>query len=241
MDTAKFTLRIAGVAPSDLPMRRLAAYLEEFARLLGEEAAIRFEGVTEGSTKISARAPSIAVPKVRARLAAAREASPDDASRTLDRLDALLREDNASATLTEDGQPGVAIRLPGANSRAAQVPIVTEAGSLQGELVRIGGRDETAHAMLRDGQQVYTCIVSHDLARALCKFLFGPPLRLHGRGRWRRSADGGWEVVDFRASDFDVLDNVSLAGAADKLRAAGGFGHRDVAEAWDSLRKQRTE
>ena len=89
MNTAKFALRIAGVAPGDLPMRRLAACLEEFARLLGEEASIRFEGVTEGSTKISARAPSIAVPKVRARLAAARDASLDDARRTIDRIDAL--------------------------------------------------------------------------------------------------------------------------------------------------------
>ncbi len=107
--------------------------------------------------------------------------------------------------------------------------------------MRIGGRDETAHAMLRDHERTYTCIVSRDLARALGKYLFGPQLRLHGRGRWKRSADGTWEPVDFRATEFDVLDSASLAEAAKKLRAAGGFGHEDAAEAWNTMRDLRVE
>jgi hypothetical protein len=159
----------------------------------------------------------------------------------MNRLDAMLTEDNASGTLSEDGQPGIILRFPGANARAARLPIVAEAGSIQGELVRIGGRDDTAHAMLRDHAVVHSCMVSRDLARALGKYLFGPPLRLHGRGRWRRVPDGTWELVDFRASEFDVLDSASLAGAAAKLKAVGGFGHIDAGEAWDSLRALRDD
>jgi hypothetical protein len=152
-----------------------------------------------------------------------------------------MSDDNTSGSLAEDGQPGIIIRFPGASARTTQLPTVTEAGSLQGELVRIGGRDETAHATLRDGTRIYTCMVSHDLARALGKHLFGPPLRLHGRGRWRRTLDGVWESVDFRADTFDVLDDADLAAAGRNLRNAGGFGHDDAAEAWDSLRELRAE
>lgn len=241
MEDTTFALRIEGVAPEDLPTRRLAAYLDEFGRLLGEEASTRFESVAAGSTKIAVRSLSIAAPKVRERLAAARDGAMPDASRSIRRLDAMLSEDNASGALSEEGRPGVIIRFPGANARATQLPVIAEAGSLQGELIRIGGRDETAHAMLRDHDRTYTCIVSHDLARALGRYLFGPQLRLHGRGRWKRSLDGTWEPVDFRATEFDVLDSATLAEAAAKLRAAGGFGHRDESEAWNTLRELRAD
>jgi hypothetical protein len=241
MDAAIFTLRIEGIAPDDLPTRRLAAYIEEFARLLGEEASTRFEGISEGSTKLAVRPLPMAVPKVRARLAAARDGALDDARRLVNRLDDMLCEDNASGTLSEDGRPGVILRFPGANARIARLPVIAEAGSIQGELVRIGGRDETAHASLRDHGVVRSCTVSRDLARALGKYLFGPPLRLLGRGRWKRAPDGTWELEDFRASDFEVLDNASLTAAAEKLKAAGGFGHTDASEAWGALKELRSE
>jgi hypothetical protein len=238
---AKFVFRIDKIAPADLPMRRLGEYIETFARLLGEEASTRFDDLAEGSTRIIAVSLPMAVPKVRARLEAARDGSLDDAQRLVDRLDAMLSDDNTSGSLIADGEPGVIIRFPGANAHTAQLPVVAEAGSLQGELIRIGGRDETAHATLRDGASIYTCVVSHDLARSLGKHLFGQPLRLTGRGRWRRNQYGIWELLDFRADGFDVLDKVSLTDAAQKLRAAGGFGQIDAAEAWDSLRELRAE
>lgn len=241
MDATKFTLNIDGVVPNDLPMRRLAAYLDEFARLLGEEASTRFDSVTEGSTRLTARLFPVAAPKVRLRLAAARDGALEDARRSINRLDTMLSEDNASAALSEEGQSGIIIRFPGAHARNAQLPVVPEAGFLQGELVRIGGRDDSAHANLRDGRRVYTCVVTKELARAMGKYLFGPPLRLHGRGRWRRAQDGTWELVEFRANEFEVLDSAGLRAGAGKLQEAGGFGHRDPAEAWDALHGLRAD
>ncbi len=85
MENTTFTLRIEGVTPEDLPMRRLAAYLDEFARLLGEEASTRFESVSQGSTRIAARSLPIAVPKVRERLTAARHGASPDACRSIAR------------------------------------------------------------------------------------------------------------------------------------------------------------
>jgi hypothetical protein len=240
-DAAKFILHIDKFLPLDLPMRRLSAYLDEFARLLGEEASTRLADVAEGSTKIIAMALPMAVPKVRARLSAARDGALDDARRAVNRLDTMLSEDNTSATLVEDGNSGIIIRFPGANAVTSQLPLITETGSLQGELVRIGGRDQTSHATLRDGADYLMCVVSHDLARSLARYLYGPTIRLHGRGRWRRRQDGVWEAADFRADAFDVPDDANLTESAEKLRAAGGFGLRDATEAWDSLRALRAE
>lgn len=103
-------------------------------------------------------------------------------------------------------------------AHAAQLPVIPDAGSLHGELVRIEQRGEMAHATLRDGERTYGCSVSHDLAQVLSRHLFGQQLRLHGEGRWKRSPDGTWELIDFRATGFDVLDGASLAEAAKKLR-----------------------
>ena len=38
-----------------------------------------------------------------------------------------------------------------------------------------------------------------------------------------------------------MLDNDSLAVASAKLKGAGGFGHRDALEAWNSLRALRDD
>lgn len=241
MDTAKFTFHIEDFAPADLSMRRLAAYLEQLARLLGEEDLVRFDSVTEGSTDVHAYALPMAAPKVRDRLAAARDGTLPDARRVVNKIDAMLREDNASGALTEAPHKGVIIRFPGAHAKLAELPTIAEPGSLQGVLVRVGGRDATAHALLRDGEQIYSCIVSHELARRLGKHLLGPVVRLHGRGRWLRDRDGLWELVDFRAVDFDVPDNASLEEAAKKLQSAGGFGYREAGAAWNTLREWREE
>jgi hypothetical protein len=241
LGSTKYTLHIENITLAELPLRRLAAYIEEFARLLGEEASVRFEGVTDGSINLDARPLQIAAPKVRARLEAARQDALTDTRRAVNAIDTMLREDNGSGELREEGRPGVILRFAGANARVAELPVVVEPGALQGVLVRIGGLDETAHAQLLDGDKIHRCIVSHDLARALGRHLLGPVLRLHGRGRWRRGRDGTWDVVEFRASDFEVLDNASLTEAVTKLRATGGFGQRDAAGAWKALSEQRAD
>jgi hypothetical protein len=242
-DPVRFTLRIEGLTSEDLPMRRVADYLAEFAKLLGEEASTRFDGVYAGSTCLAARVLSVAVPKVRSRLTAARDDARNEAHRRFILLDDMLADDNASGTVGEDGRVGTILHFPGVRGRTGSLPPVSEAGAVQGVLIRIGGRDETAHATLRDGDRYYHCTMPRDVARALAKHLFGPPIRLHGRGRWRRTRDGKWEVMEegFRVTDIEPLDPSSLRDAAARLQAAGGFGLPDETETWKVLREWRDE
>jgi hypothetical protein len=242
-DPVRFTLRIEGLTPEDLPMRRVADYLEEFAKLLGEEASTRFDGVSPGSTCLAARVLPVAVPKVRSRLTAARDDVRNEAHRRFLVLDDMLADDNASGTVREDGRAGTILHFPGARGRAVSLPPVSEAGALQGVLIRIGGRDETAHATLRDDDRYYHCTMTRDVARALAKHLFGSPIRLHGRGRWRRTRDGKWELMEegFRVTEIEPLDPSSLRDVAAKLQAAGGFGLPDDAETWRVLSEWRDE
>lgn len=242
-DPVKFTLRIEGLTPEDLPMRRVANYLEEFAKLLGEEASTRLDGVYSGSTCITARVLPVAVPKVRSRLTAARDDARNEARRRFVFLDDMLADDNASGAVGEDGRVGTILHFPGVRGRTGNLPPVSETGAVQGVLIRIGGRDETAHATLLDGDRYYHCTMSRDVARGLAKHLFGAPIRLLGRGRWRRTRDGKWELMEegFRVADIEPLDPSTLRDVAAKLQATGGFGLPDAAETWKVLREWRDE
>jgi hypothetical protein len=242
-DPVRFTLRIEGLTPEDLPMRRLADYLGEFAKLLGEEASTRFDGVYPGSARVAALVQPVAVPKVRNRLTAARDDARNEAHRRFMSLDDMLADDNASGTVSEDGRVGTILNFPGVRGRTSSLPPVSEAGAVQGVLIRIGGRDESAHATLRDDDRYYNCTMSRDIDRALAKHLFGNPVRLHGRGRWRRTRDGKWELMEegFRVTDIEPLDPSSLRDTAAKLQAAGGFGLPDDDDTWAALREWRDE
>lgn len=242
-DPVRFTLRIEGLTPEDLSMRRVADYLGEFAKLLGEEASTQLDGVYPGSTCLAARVQSVAVPKVRSQLTAARDDARNEAHRRFIRLDDMLAEDNASGTVTEDGRVDTILHFPGVRGRTANLPPVSETGAVQGVLIRVGGRDETAHATLLDGDRSYNCTMSRDIARALAKHLFGSPIRLHGRGRWRRTRDGKWELMEegFRVTDIEPLEPSSLRDVARKLQAAGGFGLPDANETWAVLHEWRDE
>lgn len=220
METFRFRI-VNSYTPATLPMARLVDYLAEYARLLGETEHVHFDRVIDGSAQLAAWADEPAVPKVRVRLltAAAGNAS-DDVERAIRKLDDLLAEDNASGQLL-DAQGAEIIAFPGRERPQPQVfgPFSQE-GSIEGEIVSIGGKDETIHVHIRDEGTVYTsCVATKELARELGHHLLGAPVRLQGTGRWMRHGDGTWELRHFRINSFDVLKVDPIGSIVNELRA----------------------
>lgn len=241
MDVPDIIFRIEGFTPETLPMSRLAEYLGTLARLLGEKERVHFVEIRPGSACAVARPEPPAAPKVRERMVLAQIGGDEEIAAHVAALDRMLADDNASGELRESGPAGLIIRFPGANARSAELGPVVEDGSITGELVSVGGRDRTAHAILRDGDTTYRCEMEKDLAKAMGGFLYGPPLRVAGRGTWRRTREGKWELIRFKAVSFEALEEVTLTDAAARLRAAGGFGLRDDEEAARRLRELRND
>lgn len=237
----RYVFRIAeAFTPQTIPMARLGEYVVEYAKLLGETKDVHFDGIIDRSVGLVAVIEDQSVRRVAMRVDAVRRGDgPDDATRAMKRLDDMLAIDSAVGELLRDGEKIIA--FPGRNRPERQFfgPF-TQTGGLEGEVIRVGGQDDTIHVHLRDGEQIYTsCITSPEVGRRLGHYLLGPTVRLLGEGRWVRFPDGQWELRQFRIRDFEILEDVSLPEVVSRLRAVKGNEWAAVAAPIDTLLDER--
>ena len=217
--TEHYRFRIDAYTPATIPMVRLAQYMNELAILLGERDSVHFRGLTKGSTILNARVDREAAPKVHSRVVAVRSGDASaEALRAFNALNALLRADNAVGVLRDAAPRGaVIIRFPGRELTEEKFT-VRQQGSIDGFVTGIRGRDATIHVTLQsEGRQISGCETTRAIAKQLGAKLF-EPVRLFGRGRWVRDADGEWTLEHFRVESFEPLQDTSLTDALATLR-----------------------
>ena len=223
--------------PDTLPMARLAEYMGELARLLGRVDQVHFVRLEAGSTVLVQGVEPEAAPDVAGRLHALRQdGPPEDAAKAFTALNRYLADDNATGLLQESGGAEV-LRFPGCEAPAPLTfGAFNQTGVLDGVLIRIGGRDETVPAHLRDGDTIHLCNATREMARRLAVHLYGPPLRVNGNGCWERDADGCWVMKRFNIATFDVLYDAPLGEVAQRLRAVEGSGWKEIEDPTAELR-----
>lgn len=206
--------------------------MAELARLLGERDLVHFSRLERGSAVLVSEIEEPAAPKVADRLHGVREGrAPRDAMTAFKTLDTLLAKDNAVGTLISSDGASV-IEFPG---RTRPKPVrygpFREHGSLDGVLIRIGGRDETIPVWLKSGDAEYYCQAREDVARRIARYYLAGTLRVYGSGKWVREEDGSWALLQFDIENFDVLDDSPLMDVVERLRAVegGSWGESDDA------------
>lgn len=104
-------------------------------------------------------------------------------------LDNLLAEDNAVGRIVH--RSAKLIEFLG-RTRVVEHSIgpVEQAGTLDGEIIQIGGRDETINVHLKAGDDVVHCITTKAMARRLAHHMFGPPGPNTNTPQPHRSSDG---------------------------------------------------
>lgn len=228
-DALEYRFVIDAYSPDTLPMSRLAEYMADLARLLGRTERVHFVRLEPGSTVLVQNVEPEAAPEVRNRLRTIeRDNTPADVAAAFKALNRHLADDNATGRLQEDGGAEV-VQFPG---RERPKPLTfgafNEPGVLDGVLIRVGGRDDTVPVHLLDGDAVHMCNATRDMARRLGVYLYGPPLRVRGEGRWERGAEGDWLMKRFNIADFNVLDNAPLVEIVGQLRNVEGSGWKDI-------------
>jgi len=217
----EYVFRIDVFNPDSIPMARLAEYMAALAELVGYEASTHFVRLEEGSTKLVHAIDTPDAPKVAHRLR--QTGSPDapkDLLRAFTKLDDLLASDNAVGELTHGD--AVIIPFPGRmRPPVLTFPAFRQSGSIDGELVSLGGRDKTAHVILQDGPISYSNItVTREQARQLAANLYRGKVRLHGDGRWERQPNGVWKLLSFSVDRFEPLDDAPLSDVLGDIRSA---------------------
>ena len=166
----EFTLHIDAYTPETIPMERLAAYLLEWAVLMGETQSVHFDRVDGGSVHPKARVAWEAAPKVRRRIAEARgQEGPSEPRAAIRKIDQMLVQDNASATLYEnrrDAEPAKILYFPGAKAAVnTDYGPFQQAGTLTGVPIVIGGENDPVPVHLQDRDTVHNCRASRDIAK----------------------------------------------------------------------------
>jgi hypothetical protein len=223
-DSNQYRLKIDVFDVDSLPMARLAEYMAQLAALLGEREHVHFSHLEKGSAILVSTIEPIAIPEVMDRvLTVSQGDGPKDAMQAYRNLDIMLAKDNAVAELLAPGMNTV-IAFPGrTRPKPMRYGPFREDGSLDGRIVRIGGRDETIPVWLKNGDVEYHCNVrGEDVARRLAPYYLNGIVRLHGSGKWLRDENGSWILQQFDISDFEVLDDSPLIDVVSRLRTIDG-------------------
>ena len=215
-----YELYVDSFTPETIPMARLADYIASFAELLGHREHVHFGELKPGSLRVGARVDEIARRKVDKRVDEVRYGGgPQPALKALRDLDDKLAEDNAVGRIVR-GKAKL-IEFPGRTRHVEEkLGPVEQPGTLDGEVIQIGGRDETINIHLKaDAQYLTPCVTSKAIARRLARHLFGAPIRVRGTGTWARMESGTWLLKKFEITDFETLDETPLSKLFDGLRA----------------------
>lgn len=209
--------------PDTLPMARLAEYMAQFAKLLGEPDRVHFVEVEHGSAVLRARIEEVAVPKVTRRLSDAAQGQGDAvALKALKDLDDMLANDNAVGQLLDDAGAEV-IAFPGRNRpKPLEYGPFREDSVLEGVVIKIGGKGESVPIWLQDNERIHRCGARRPLARRLARHYDGGLLRVSGTGNWMRLDTGAWQMRSFEIKDFEILDDAPLADVIKRLQGVEG-------------------
>lgn len=239
----EYRLRIDAVSVATMPMARLADYMADLARILGEPECVHFARVEDGSAVLVTAIDEAAIANVEARLKAVREGNgPPDAMKAYAELDARLAKDDAMATLARDGGTDL-MRFPGkSRPKPMRYGPFRDYGTLDGIVIRLGGRGDTIPVLLEDAEgALFTCRTTPERSKALALHYRGATVRLHGNGKWVREENGSWSLQEFTIEHFEVLDDSPLMDVVAKLRAIDGSAWSTDEAVGDSLGLRRDE
>jgi len=237
-----YDFRIDAWKPDTLPMARLAEYLAKLAVLVGYKENVHFIQVRKGSAIQEFIVDHEAAPKIAARLhLAGGTSAPMDTIKVRQEINRMLRDDNASASLRIKKGAEI-IYFPGRKTPLAEEVVVYEQGELDGEVIRVGGKDDSVPVWLRGEEgEIYKCGTDRNIARELARQLFGQTVRVAGQGTWRRTSDRVWQLEKFTIQSWQALYQSTLVEIIESLRAVDGSEWNDMDDPQGELRKLRGE
>src|SRR5262249_37474207 len=184
--TQRYVFVLDAFTPDTLPMARLAEYLADLANLLGEKERVHFRSVDAGSAGLAYDVEDVAVPKVKERIRGARIADATSEERkALESIDRRLRKDNSPARLQEK-QTGVTILyFPGPSREVdREYGPFNQQATLRGLIISVGGKRNIVNVNIQDGEKVYYCEATRDLALQLAPLMFHHQVRVDGTARY---------------------------------------------------------
>lgn len=215
----ELVLELKGVRPSQMPLARLAAYMREFAQLIGDGPFL-FSEIREGSTRVAARPPAGgSLSKARARVERASAGiGPREARAAYQKLCEMTAADALPGRVLEGAS--TVLHFPRARSSVSAIKLY-ERGHITGELSAVlkDGEKGGVKARIRpaDGGPYVYCTADEKIGREMGA-LFLCSVRAYGAGWWVRNDDEAWVCEDLHVDEVHRVYDVGLAEAVENLR-----------------------
>ena len=241
MRSREYKFKIDTFTPDTLPMARLAEYMSDLAAVLGRPEKVHFVRLDPGSVTLVQKVDAEVEPEVRIRARASKAGEgPSEAVNAYRRLNRRLVDDNATAILNDDADTNV-VEFPGRKQAEPKTfGSFNQEGSLDGVVIRVGGVQDLVPITLETADQHYTrCHANRETAKALAQHIFGPEIRVLGKGRWSRDRLGVWTLDRFVVGRFEILGGEPLSAVLARLRDVPGSEWPKSSDPWDELREQR--
>lgn len=113
--------------------------------------------------------------------------------------------------------------------------------TVDGVITKIVSCGNATKVTFRDieGKVVEGDVVDASQVRALSRHLLSETLRVHGDGKWTRSAAGNWKLDSFMVQSFETLDDSPLDEVLQQLQDLPGNGWAELENplnAWRAMR-----
>jgi hypothetical protein len=201
-----------------MPLDRLIDYMGQLPAMLGEPKHLHLLKVESGSTVPVLRVDQDGIERIRQRSGEIRNGTaPNEAMEAYRNVNRMLREDGATASLYE-GDAEI-IPFPGQKEPPPLVSGVQQQGSLDGQLIKIGGEKDWVPIQLLtlEEAKITGCYAKKALAKQMGSHLW-ESVRLYGRGRWTRTVQGQWHLDKFYIDSFETLSEQPLPSVVTELR-----------------------
>lgn len=238
-----YELHVRGTSKQTLALEDFGELAKRFADILGSKDKVRFAALRTGSARLLADVDEEASQDVFIQLVRARSEEGQVAAKAA-RLNEFLGARGWRGEV-RDRAGGVVLLFPGLTRAEAKetVQTVQQADAIVGQVIKIGGRDETVPMTVRtpDGAFIDLTVKGRAEAKKLAQHLFGADLRLIGPATWIRDGGGSWRCSDMDVLSFEEVDDTSLADLFDDLRKAPGNAWHQTLDPIGDLKKFRGE
>jgi hypothetical protein len=231
---------LEGKSPDQIPMARLAEYMQQFAVMLGEVDDVRFVRVDKACTQLVAKVRmGRAAQRVQSRVYAVRDRrAPAPAMNAYRRLGYMVREDKGTARVTF-GSAAI-LRFTSGEAQSAETISIVDQTTVVGRLYAlIEEPNGTVKARIRpqNGDKYISCTADGAVAKDLGKY-FMDAVRLFGRGNWTRTENEEWVCDNLHILKVDPVKEVSLREAINALRAIEAHWPDDPLGDWAEMEEK---
>lgn len=244
-DEREYVLKITGYTPKTLPLARLLEYLAPLVQIFGNTNGVHLSEIREGSAELVTTIDAVVGDDVDRRVALID--SPDAPPEVMDGVDDLneqLRADKRDAVLLRRAANDN-VYLEVRTFRGAAEPSPKAYGpypqptTIDAFLHRAGGKKPRLTLIDPERKRIPAECTEETLKEL--RHHLHEWLRLHGEGRWYRTARGKWELWGFTVTHFEPVANESLVAAVDRMRAIRGTEWERMKDPLGELRNMRRD